>query len=301
MFTIEHIEHKNSNKIVLKDLNTNSSAAIRLDLGGSLQKLVFQNTQIIKNSNQIPYQTSFASAILFPFANRIQQGTYSFQHTNYTLELNENNKNALHGLIYNQNFKFVSQEVTGDSASITLSYLETHNSIGFPYSFEVFLTYKLTNSSLNLKVAIKNTSSKTFPFTLGWHPYFYSSDLYRSFLRFKSSKKIVFDKDMIPETLKTVLPEQKKFQIKDRKYDDCYLIDSTNVIFETPKYTVKLSSSTENNYIQLYTPDASNFIAIEPMTGPSNSFNNNLGLKTLNAGENYHGYWNIQLTQIHKP
>jgi aldose 1-epimerase len=54
-----------------------------------------------------------------------------------------------------------------------------------------------------------------------------------------------------------------------------------------------LTSSEKENFLQLYTPINTNAIAIEPMTGISDSFNNKIGLKELLPDECYGIEWQI--------
>lgn len=283
MFQIKLLE----NQVVLTDQKNRSCATIYLDLGGSIQELTLDDNKIIKNLKSLPYSSSYSSAILFPFTNRIKNGTYSLNNNEYNLELNENAKNAIHGLVYNKKFKIVNHKINVDFASITLSYQEIQKPKGFPFNYDIILTYTLSQTELNLEVIVKNTDSKTFPFTLGWHPYFYSSDLFNSFLKFNSTKKVVLDPKMIPIKIDKISPIDKKFQIKNKKFDDCFIVNDKNINFETPTYSINISSSLNENYIQIYTPNKTNAIAIEPMTGPANSFNNKLGLKVLNPNETY--------------
>ncbi|MFK5959110.1 MAG: aldose 1-epimerase [Lutibacter sp.] len=294
MFQIKNIQ----NTIIITDSITESYAKILLNLGGSLQELILDDKQIIKNLKPLSYDNSFSSAILFPFTCRIKNGNYLFNNNEYHLELNENNENALHGLVYNKKFKVVTQETTTDFASITLIYEETQKPKGFPFNFKLFLVYTLSHSSLNLEVKVINSDLTSFPFAIGWHPYFYSSDLFNSFLDFSSSKKLVFDDKMIPIKIDEISPINKKIQIKNTKFDDCYIINYKNLNFETPAYSINISSSSNENYFQLYTPNKINTIAIEPMTGPANSFNNKFGLKVLKPNKTYQLNWKIKLIKL---
>ena len=44
----------------------------------------------------------------------------------------------------------------------------------------------------------------------------------------------------------------------------------------------------------MYTPPGFSIIAIEPMTGISNSFNNKIGLQVLQPSESYSLSWNVK-------
>ena len=57
----------------------------------------------------------------------------------------------------------------------------------------------------------------------------------------------------------------------------------------------ELRFTANSNYLQLYTPNEIQAIAIEPMTGVSDSFNNKIGLKELNPRENYKIKWSLNI------
>lgn len=297
MFNIKHIEkeEKNQNYISIQNLKGNICAKICLDKGASLNELTLNNHHIIKNMYPLSYNSTYASSILFPFVNRIKDGSYEFEGKTYQFDINEKElNNALHGLVYNKRFEILNQETTETDASILLVYHETNKNHGFPYTYSIFLKYVLTEKTLALHVDIRNTDSKAFPFSLGWHPYFISDDLYNSSLTFNSKRKIKLDDRNITEGIM----ENKHvngFKVKSQFLDDCYILDSNTILFITPKYSLTLKSSEKNTFLQVYTPPYKNAIAIEPTTGVSDSFNNGIGLKRLDPNENYSINWNLRI------
>lgn len=66
----------------LKSPAGHSKALICLDQGGRLDEFVMNKVPIIKHTNAATYQKNYASAILFPFTNRVKNGTYTIQITN---------------------------------------------------------------------------------------------------------------------------------------------------------------------------------------------------------------------------
>jgi aldose 1-epimerase len=297
LYQIDHIQDKDTkgSHVVLKNSNNTTHAKIFLNLGASLQNLILNKKVIIKDLYPLNYDDSYASAILFPFVNRVKDGAYTFMQKEYKLAINlKKENNAIHGLVYNKEFNIVYQEVTEESATIDLEYVENERSIGFPFYYTILLTYTLTNNALNLKVKIKNTDIHPFPFNIGWHPYFMSSNLYESFLSFKSDQKLTFNEVMIPVKIKDINIDED-MQIKDKELDDCFVLKTNTIGFITPDYSIKINSSSEKNYIQLYTPKSENTIAIEPTTGVSNSFNNKIGLQILEKEETYNVQWTINL------
>ena len=105
MFKIKTIQTDLENVIVLKDSISGTRARIIPSYGASIDELVINNTKVITNLKPLDYKKTYPSSILFPFANRINQGKYTYNGNNYNLECNENEaSNALHGLVYNKSF-----------------------------------------------------------------------------------------------------------------------------------------------------------------------------------------------------
>tara|TARA_R110000868_G_scaffold229339_3_gene482364 strand:+ start:3680 stop:4582 length:903 start_codon:yes stop_codon:yes gene_type:complete len=295
LYKINHIKKSlnNQNYLEITNSSKNVYAKIYLNQGASLQKLTLKNQELIKDMYPLPYETTYASSILFPFANRIKDGSYQFNKKKHQLNINEKDlNNAIHGFVYNKTFEIINQETNNSFAALDLSYDEQNISEGFPYTYSIKLKYKFTENTLELKVEIKNTSSKAFPFTLGWHPYFLSNNLYDSHLDFSSSKKIILDERNIA-TGQENIENNGIFEVLDKSLDDCFVLNSGKVTFYTPTYSFVLKSSEENSFLQLYTPPIKNTLAIEPTTGVSDSFNNGIGLKTLQPNDSYGISWSL--------
>ena len=277
------------------DEDSHSKARICLNQGGSLEELILNNLKVIEDMSPLAYGDTYASSILFPFVNRVKGGIYKFKNKTYQLDCNENGRNnALHGLVYNQKFEVEDSEMASDFGSVTLRYESDGSNQGFPFKYTLHLTYKLRKTALTVTVKVVNVDSSSFPFTLGWHPYFVSSDLYNSHLKFKSNKKIQFDDELITSGL-VDNEGDVSFQIKDKKLDDGYVLEGNEVEFDTPRYNMKVKALSQENFLQFYTPDRQNTIAIEPMTGVSDSLNNELGLHVLNSGKAFQVSWNIEI------
>ena len=294
MYKIEHIKDSRYNHVKLVNTNNKSHAKISLHDGASLQELFLNNTVVIGDLSPLQYADTYASSILFPFANRVKDGIYSFNEKEYQLDINKKEENnALHGLVYDKTFKILNESVTENEASVKLEYEELNESQGFPYTYIIQLEYTLKSDGLKLNVIVKNTDSRTFPFTLGWHPYFISDNLYESKLNFNSNKKLVLNERMITIAIED-FDDNKTFEIKDKKLDDCFLLNANTIRFTTPSYDLEMSASSSETFLQLYTPPKANTIAIEPTTGVSDSFNNKIGLQLLDSGETYSIDWEIK-------
>ena len=200
----------------------------------------------------------------------------------------------MHGLVYNKKFEIVHTIKSSSYASVTIAYQELEESLGFPFKYNIQLKYTLTNDEISLSVAVKNTDVNPFPFTLGWHPYFLSHDLQNSSLCFKSDKKIVFDENLITNKIEAY-KANAVFNVENKPLDDCFILNSNTIGFKPPNYQLEISTNQIENYVQLYTPENLPLIAIEPMTGVSNSFNNNIGLQVLQPNTSFSLKWNVKI------
>lgn len=294
MYSIKH--NKDLNTLEVKDSKNQLYGKIYLNQGASLQELTLNDHAIIQDLSPLTYDTTYASSILFPFANRIKGGAYSFNGENYQFDANQKEENnALHGLVYNKTFSVFEQETSNDSATIILEYIETNESKGFPYTYSIQLKYVFKNYSISLSATIKNTSLKAFPFTLGWHPYFMSANLHDSTLSFDCNQKLLIGDRNITTGIEDIKPVET-LKIENQQLDDCWILNSDKVIFSTPKYDLSFGSSAKNNFLQAYTPPRLNTIAIEPTTGVSDSFNNKIGLQVLPANDSYNITWDLNIT-----
>jgi aldose 1-epimerase len=291
LYTLKELETQGLHYIELRSSGGASKVQISLNEGGRLSNLVFEDTQVLADFDASTYKNNYASSILFPFVNRIKDGKYTFNNSKYKLNCNEVDKNnALHGLVYNKTFVCTKKALTLNDASVTLQYKDYGEHQGFPFKFNIELTYTLNKKGIIVSVNIINKDEKTFPFSLGWHPYFYSKNLDNSTLNFSSNKKYVFDNQQIISGT-TNLNIEMPFQLKAVTLDDCYLLKTNKIDFLTPEYSFKIASTSKENFLQLYTPEVYNVIAIEPMTGAGNNFNNKIGLQTLQPNETYNMKW----------
>lgn len=298
MYTLTQKAEKGLQFVEICNSKVTSKATLCLDQGGRLSGLEFHGIKVLANFDPSTYGKNYASAILFPFANRIKDGSYTFEDQGYFLNCNEADKNnALHGLVYDKTFSLVDQDLTSDYGTATLQYTHDGTTQGFPFQFQIQLIYTLTQETFSLTVEIINQDTKPFPFVLGWHPYFVSKNLEESALSFQS--KIQFSHDQQQIISGTVpFDIEMPYQLKDANLDDGYILESNTLEFLTPNYHLEISSTSKENYLQLYTPNTPNVIAIEPMTGANNGFNNKIGLQTLSPEAHYRIQWMLTFENI---
>lgn len=306
MYYIEELAHSNPllNQIIIKNDKLNLQSSIYPNLGASIQKLSSNEEDIIdgiSNNNEglELYKNKFNSSFLFPFPNRIANGKYNFDHSDYQLECNEIAlNNCLHGHIYNKSFSIADKNASEEKANITLTYINTKIDKGFPFDYKLAITYSFTPNKMSVHFNIYNLGKDSFPFGIGWHPYFKTENLTESILDFEADNQYILNEKMIPTT-KTPLKVETPLVMKDTFLDDCFITNQSKALLKTNDYKIDLdfSSKTPNSFVQVYTPPTRDCIAIEPMTCAPNSFNNKDGLLVLEPSKNYE--WTINMKYSH--
>ncbi len=298
MYQFIDIPIENAHCITLHNPDDSNQLIINLSEGARITFFRHQDNIIIGNLLDIPYSESYAAAILFPFTNRIKDGKYAFNSINYELDCNEIiNNNAIHGLVYNKPFSISNIEESETYISITLNYKAFEGVSGFPFKYSIDVTYVLNDAGLKLRVSAKNEGDQTFPFTLGWHPYFISYNMPDSQLVINGIKNFSPDKrGIVNDAGQTEI--SKIIQLGNIQLDDVFEVESNMAEFTTTDYCLKLQTDSADNYLQVYTPDDPQAIAIEPMVGISDSFNHKIGLQELDPGECFEKEWHLNITDF---
>lgn len=281
--------------ILISNKKIGNTMKIYPSYGGSIQYLTLKDKTIIKEDNESDFKEKFSSSILFPYANRVENGTFSFQGKDYQLPLNEvGKKSAIHGLIYDKKFEIIDYCLSKDKAFITLSYSSKSIEESSLFNYRIDLNYEIGETSLSLTVKISNIGKNPFPFSLGWHPYFYNKQIENRKLDFESHKKIVFNPKMIPCSVQTDNTRQLTI---DRHFDDCYKLSKGEINYSNKDYQLLLTCNSEVNYLQVFTPEDKNNVAIEFMTSPPNSLNTKEDIIIMNPKDTYDHIWSIHLTK----
>ena len=302
MYSIEEINHVNPalNQILIKNNELDFQGVIYPNLGASLQRLSSHGIEIIDGITSSEeglntYKSKYNSSFLFPFPSRIPNGKYSFNNVDYQLECNEKiMNNAIHGHIDNEAFSLKQKKVTKNNAVVILSYANNGTTKGFPFLYQLEVTYIFTKEKLTIDFTVCNNGKTMFPFGIGWHPYFKSENLSDSSLDFEAEKQYLLNERLVPKgeiPINYGLP----LLVKETFLDDCFIIKKSAVSFKTNEYDITLdfSSKSPNSFLQVYTPPSRNSIAIEPMTCIGNCFNNNIGLLILHPDNSYNFQVNL--------
>ncbi len=274
------VELRKPQSLILDHQSSNSRLELSLENGASIENFYMNGLHVIAALETIPYGESYASALLFPFVNRISDGTYNFQNEKFQLDCNHAAEgHAIHGLVYNKRFEIVDEHISDKESIISLQYNQENGQTGFPFKYNFQVTYKLGHNTLGIEFQVKNTDGQPFPFSIGWHPYFKTSDISKTTLVFLAKEQFTNNCRNIPVQSDGL--SGKRYLNFNAPKDDCYGLNDKKVEFCTPEYKMTIINSNGSNYLQIYTPPQTNLVAIEPMTAAPDCFNNKYGLKVL--------------------
>src|SRR6185437_2753360 len=108
---------------------------------------------------------------LVPYCNRIANGRFAWAGREHQLDLNfGDHPHSIHGIGWQR--PWTVEQV--DAAGTTLSF--RHNAAGdavrsWPFSFDAWLTYRLTAGGLTVTLSATNRHDGSAPLGLGLHPY----------------------------------------------------------------------------------------------------------------------------------
>ena len=235
----------------------------------------------------------FKSAKLSPFVCRIANSKYDFKDHEYSINKFNLGDEAIHGLLFDAVFSVTDAQADSNSAFVTLQYNYTKKNEGFPFDYTCLVTYRLEkNSLLSIETIVKNDSTTEIPVCDGWHPYFTLGVKINELLFELNAAQMVEFSDRLVPTGKIIMCN--KFQQPEifgtTFLDNCFLLNENNnpaCILKNTKSGLTLTIQPDRSYpyLQVYTPEHRNSIAIENLSAAPDSFNNKIGLTILNAGE----------------
>jgi len=315
MNRIEVKNEQGQKKIKCINENTGTYVIIHPGFGANVSKLVLgdkNNLFSVLDGNDtiedFKGNQIFKGAKLYPFPNRIKDGEYKFKSSIFHLALNyPEENNACHGFIFDKEFSIIESAENSDKALVTLTYKYDGEIKGYPFPFNLNITYSLSIDGFTCTTNIENKSSKPMPMGDGWHPFFtFGKKIDDLHIQFPSSYLFEVDDRLIPTGRKETYKKFNKFKkIGNTEFDSCFEFQSskkgiqmTEIFDPEQNSTIQLWQETgvnKYNYLQIYTPPHRNSIAIEPMTCVANSFNNNIGLIELPKGGTFEARYGVRL------
>jgi aldose 1-epimerase len=218
----------------------------------------------------------FACYPLVPFSNRIADATLRWHRDTFALpRYLPAEPHAIHGNGWQRRWNIVEQ-----NASRALLEL-VHDPVGehareWPFAFRARQEFTLVDRGLTLHLDISNTGDRTFPFGLGWHPYFpRSADME---IGFRAGGVWLTDATRLPTLHAAVSPAwdfTTPRRIGPTCMDNCFTGWRQPALVRWPSraLAVELTADVACDHLVVFVPEEQDFIAIEPVTHMTDAFN----------------------------
>ncbi len=233
-------------------------------------------------------EISYPHCKLSPFACRINQGKYTWQNQSFQIKPLKHDGHALHGWMYKKAFSIKEKILTPDTATLIIYAAYNRDFDFFPFSFDLIISYTLHRTGeFEVTSHYINTGNTSFPLTDGWHPYFICPEGIDQSVLQADVHEYLEAENRIPTGKRIAyLPFQKGHQIGNTHWDTCFVWkEQGKASLTTSMGTLIMENVKGYNFLQIYTPSHRKSIALEPLTGAPDAWNNGIGLITLEPYE----------------
>ncbi len=259
-------------------INYGNSEAEIDPTGSYVKRLILNGEEILKPSAD-DVQTHGGMALLLPFANRVRNATYRWAGTTYNLPRN-NGQNSIHGLTRDQLWGISHRG--SDAVSMTCKL----DSEGYPVPLFLKVTYRIEQRRFSTEIFASNEGTTSAPFLAGLHPYFKTENTWK-LSGYRHYLELNYKDSYFPDgTFSAASPDSIGSHSK-RIYDNAFIAEGP-VLLHTGKSAIRITNS-DMPYLVIYNGEYSEgkSVALEPMTGAPDAFNNGIGLITIPQGESF--------------
>jgi aldose 1-epimerase len=289
-------------------LTRGDQSAVIASVGASVRSYRVGDRDLVLPYEETEIAPAFSGKILAPWPNRLRDGKYTFDGTDYEVPVSEHvRQTALHGLLAFHDYAAVAE---GED-HVTLEHTIVP-STGYPWAVRVRVTYTLADTGLEVHVEATNLSSSAAPYGLGSHPWLSPGDasLDECTLQIDATQHVTVDDRLLPTGTEPVAGAYDLVEagsLRDRDLDDAWVdlrrdADGLSWIRLTDGQgvTVALWADAAYQAWQVCTGDhvpviSRRGVAAEPMTCVADAFRTGDDLIRLEPGATHEATWGLRL------
>lgn len=286
--------------------------AVIVEVGGGVREYSVGDRPVLQPYAVDEMCDGAHGAPLIPWPNRLADGRYSFDGSDYELDLSEPSKrNAIHGLLRWRSWRALEREPNRVVVGTRLQ-----PSPGYPFALEVSIAYELDeNAGLTVTTTAVNVGERACPYGTGQHPYLSPGAglVDDCLLELPARTRILTDEErQLPCGREPVEGSAYDFRrvrrLGEMSIDSAYTdLDRDASGKAVAKLTrpdgsrVELWVDEAYPFIEIFTADtiapsrARRGMAVEPMTCAPNAFQSGEGLVRLEPGRSLRACWGIGL------
>jgi aldose 1-epimerase len=168
----------------------------------------------------------------------------------------------------------------------------------FPFRHRLEMAATLGSDGLTIETALVADPGGPVPVSFGFHPYFGLADFPRAQWRLElpAMRRLVLD----PRGIQT--GDEEPFdgldaQLGELAFDDGFALMAEQASFSIAGGARRISVEFLEGYryAQIYAPKDKDYIALEPMTAPTNALTSGRGLRLVKSGEQFRAVFRIRV------
>lgn len=241
--------------------------------------------------------------LLYPWANRLGGLQYRAAGREVSLDSSspllhfDDHKLPMHGVPWGQlQWKVVSSQA--DAMTARLDWMSREMVAIFPFPHHVEMAVRLRPAELEVQTTVFADSGSPVPISFGFHPYFGIPGIPRArwTLNAPAMRKLTLDAQGIPTGQETPSAPLAA-QLASTSYDDLFAISGDRARFSIAGggYSIAIEFTSGFPVAQIFAPKDKEFIAIEPMTAPTNALSSGDGLRVIAPGEQFTASFRIEI------
>lgn len=129
-------------------------------LGAQLQSVDYNGTEYLWQGD--PKFWADRSPLLFPICSSLKEGKYTYRNREYAM--------SAHGFAKDREFSVEQQSA---SAAVFFLCSDEETRVVYPFDFELYVTYSLSEDAVKVDYAVKNLSPTELYFSIGAHEGFF--------------------------------------------------------------------------------------------------------------------------------
>ncbi|KAA0108359.1 aldose 1-epimerase family protein [Mycolicibacterium sp. P1-5] len=280
-----------------------------VEVGGGLRQYRSGDREILDGYGPDERCTGARGLPLVPWPNRIADGKYRFDGSDYQLPLTEPDKhNAIHGLVRWRNWSCRARGTDHVAMGTVLRPM-----MGYPFTLDVEVEYRLGPQGLTVQTTATNMGDAPCPYAAGQHPYLaaQAARVDTMTLQLDAAQWLPTDERGLPIGTADVAGSPVDF--RDRRVIGSQDIDYTFTdltrdsdglawvnVTDAEGHSIAVWVDQHYPYIEIYTshtqpePHWRTGLGVEPMTAPPNAFRTGDDVVRLEPGQSMSSRWGIR-------
>jgi len=244
--------------------------------------------------------------LLYPWANRLAGSSYRAAGHDVRLDLSspllhlDARRLPIHGVPWSL-LAWEVRAARADRLSARLEWDRADRLALFPFRHCVELTATLQPDGLTLETTVVAGPDGPVPVSFGFHPYLGLPGLSRAQWRLQLPvmRRLVLDRYGIPTGADEPF-EGFDLPLADVEFDDGFALLDERAAFSIAGAgrRVSVECVTGYRYAQVFAPRGTDYVALEPMTAPTNALSSGSGLRLIEPGGQYRAVFRIQIEAV---